>query len=278
VKQFDIWEGMNRFYAEKWQRHSGYWREHYPPALLVYAVSLYDRRNMAILSHVPDGLNAVLDIGCGVGDVMHLLTKKAKLVYGIDIARINVQKAHENLSRSGIKNAVTVQAPAEWLPFSAGEFDLVVIGDVIEHVLEVDTVLREIKRVLRPGQLLICVTPRKNFLHALEKIDHVLQCTLLWPFKRQQNTTKSFHFERFLSKHELAVAFKRAGFVAQYYRPICFYPGPEGGGTLVLLMRFLYKILGVQRANRLSGGIIRLFDFIERLRIFNQKQMWVVKS
>jgi ubiquinone/menaquinone biosynthesis C-methylase UbiE len=278
VKQYDVWENINHFYTEKWQQHSGFWREHYSPALLVYAVSLYERRNSTILSYVSDGLNTVLDIGCGVGDLMQMLTEKAQLVCGVDIAWVNVLQAQKNLKRSGITNAVTIQAPAEWLPFSAGELDLVVMADVIEHVLDIGVVLQEIKRVLRPGGLFICITPRKGFLNGLEKIDSAVQAMLLWLLKRQKNVARSPIFERFLSKQEVATALQRAGFVVQYYRPTCFYPGPEAGGLFALLLTFLYTTLSVKHFSRFSRQTIRLFDGIERLQVFNQKQMWIARS
>jgi 2-polyprenyl-3-methyl-5-hydroxy-6-metoxy-1,4-benzoquinol methylase len=45
------------------------------------------------------------------------------------------------------------------LPWEASAFDAVVAGEVIEHVVNTDHLLREVARVLRPGGVLVITTP-----------------------------------------------------------------------------------------------------------------------
>ena len=45
------------------------------------------------------------------------------------------------------------------LPVEEGSFDVVVAGEIIEHVPNPDLLLREIRRALRPGGTLIVSTP-----------------------------------------------------------------------------------------------------------------------
>lgn len=53
------------------------------------------------------------------------------------------------------------------IPFQSGQFDAVFAGEVIEHVSEPRTVLKEWKRVLKPGGILVLTTPNRERLLAL---------------------------------------------------------------------------------------------------------------
>ena len=69
-----------------------------------------------------------------------------------------------------------MRANVEELPFSDGEFDLVLCSQVIEHLLDVDAGLRELARVLRPGGTLILTTDNERNLVTralyLGRLDH----------------------------------------------------------------------------------------------------------
>ena len=54
---------------------------------------------------------------------------------------------------------IAVQATAEALPFSDSVFDLVMAMDIVEHVGNDESMLRELARVLRPGGMLILSFP-----------------------------------------------------------------------------------------------------------------------
>lgn len=94
---------------------------------------------------------SVLDLGCGAGVLLDSLVTRlpdAQLV-GVD--------------------AVPPPAGAAWrsvtgdiagrLPLADGSFELVVAGEVIEHVPHPDRMLAEIRRVLVPGGALVLSTP-----------------------------------------------------------------------------------------------------------------------
>lgn len=271
-------ETANRYYEGKWQHHDGYWHDLYSPAQAVYATSLYDRRNARILEHVPPGLGSVLDIGCGVGDVMQLIAEKSAVVVGIDIATVNVQMTRRNLVRSGTTNAVVSQAKAEQIPFRDGVFDLVVMADVIEHIPDVDAALREVRRVLRPGGLFVCVTQRAALLRSLGRADHLLSRALLRLRTSPQEGMPGPIYEHFLSTRAILTALERSGFTVAFRRPICFYPGAEGGGTVALMMSGLFRVLGLRLFGYLARALIHLCDLVERFRILNQKQILVGKT
>jgi len=91
----------------------------------------------------PDNLD-VLDVGCGAGNMIHHLSRYGR-VKGVEIDARPVQRA---LARGyDVQQADATQG----LPFDDGEFDLVTALDVIEHNEDDVSILREMRRVLKPG-------------------------------------------------------------------------------------------------------------------------------
>jgi len=90
--------------------------------------------------------SALLDLGCGAG-MLALLKRKGVTLTGVDLSEECVAAARRN----GYDE--TVRAELHTLPFAEASFDYVVSLDVIGHipVQGKDAILREIKRVLRPG-------------------------------------------------------------------------------------------------------------------------------
>lgn len=113
------------------------------------------------LSLIPEKkLEKILDVGCGGGE----LTKKIKErtcaeTYGVDISSKNCQIA----KRKGI---ITKEADLnDKIPFTDKFFDLVFAGDVIEHLVNPDKFLKEVKRVLKEKGILIVITPNLASWH-----------------------------------------------------------------------------------------------------------------
>ena len=72
---------------------------------------------------------------------------------------------HRPLDEGCAELALAVQSDAVRLPFSESSFDAAFILDVLEHIDEDETVLREIRRVLRPGGSLLITVPAFMFLY-----------------------------------------------------------------------------------------------------------------
>ena len=95
----------------------------------------------------------ILDIGCWDGFLSTLLRENDNEVIGVDIS----EKAIELSKQRGLD--VKRVSFEEDLPFPEGTFDVVVAGEVIEHVFDTDRFLIDIKRVLKEHGCLILTTP-----------------------------------------------------------------------------------------------------------------------
>jgi 2-polyprenyl-6-hydroxyphenyl methylase/3-demethylubiquinone-9 3-methyltransferase len=105
----------------------------------------------------------VLDLGCGGGFMAEALAKRGAFVTGLDPASRAIKIAQAHAAERGIDIDYLVGG-GESLPFGGGHFDAVVCVDVLEHVENLDRVLAEIHRVLRPGGQFLFDTINRNGL------------------------------------------------------------------------------------------------------------------
>lgn len=103
---------------------------------------------------LPPKIDKALDIGCGGGRYTEWLVERTGRVSGIDINMKNLS----GLRRKGI-NASVVCASADYgLPFRDSIFDFVLCTEVLEHLQNDGSAVKEIRRVLQEnGELLISV-------------------------------------------------------------------------------------------------------------------------
>jgi 2-polyprenyl-3-methyl-5-hydroxy-6-metoxy-1,4-benzoquinol methylase len=95
----------------------------------------------------------VLDVGCLDGTIAELMVKMGNVVCGIDASEPAIKRAVARGIDARIGN---VEEP---FPFDTGFFDAIFAGEIIEHVFDVDAMLEEIRRVLKPGGSFVVTTP-----------------------------------------------------------------------------------------------------------------------
>lgn len=89
-----------------------------------------------------------LDVGCGVG---HFLRFRDNIT-GIDVNEYNIQY----LVSSGFQAKLITNSS---FPLDTNEFDSVIMDNVIEHIEDPESTLQEIRRVLKPGGLVVIGVP-----------------------------------------------------------------------------------------------------------------------
>jgi SAM-dependent methyltransferase len=94
-----------------------------------------------------------LDLGCGDGRLTAEL--RAERLIAADVSAVALERARRRLPHAEIVGL----KPNEPLPFSQGEFDLVLCAETLEHVQDVGLLVSEARRVLTPGGTLAVTTP-----------------------------------------------------------------------------------------------------------------------
>lgn len=117
----------------------------------VYRDALNTPAFLAMLPHVA-GLEG-LDIGCGEGHNTRLVARRGARMTGVDIADTFVRFAAGEEARAPL-GIEYLRASAVDLPFAAGRFDFATAFMSLMDVPELDRVVAEARRVLRPGGFL----------------------------------------------------------------------------------------------------------------------------
>ena len=94
----------------------------------------------------------LLDIGCGVGDFLLQVKKLGWEVMGIEPSE---QAANIAQSRLGF----TPLKPTDYEKFPDQSFDVITMWHVLEHVDDLKSQTKELKRLLRPGGRLVIALP-----------------------------------------------------------------------------------------------------------------------
>jgi SAM-dependent methyltransferase len=99
----------------------------------------------------------ILDAGCGSGRNMVELARHGA-VSGVELSSASVE-----LARARNAGEVVAGSVLE-MPFESDSFDLAVCLDVIEHLADDVGALRELRRVVAPGGLLLVTVPAYQWL------------------------------------------------------------------------------------------------------------------
>src|SRR4051812_14687105 len=98
------------------------------------------------IEHVPDGGNLdILDVGCGSGLISTALAVKGHRLHGIDISEAAIEK----YCRQGFDGRVGDIESG--LPYVDDSFDIVFCSEVIEHMTSPESLIADMRRVLKPG-------------------------------------------------------------------------------------------------------------------------------
>ena len=112
-----------------------------------------------IMADIVNNLNLnganILDIGCYDGTLLSLIENKKNNLYGLDASDYAITKARKR----GIGVKKFFFDDKKKIPLKSNFFDLVIAGEIIEHIFDTDFFLDEIYRLLKKDGFLLLSTP-----------------------------------------------------------------------------------------------------------------------
>jgi len=99
----------------------------------------------------------ILDVATGTADLaLEAIRLDPKKVVGVDISEEMLRRGREKIERLGLSDRIVLQrGDAEKLPFSDNQFHAAMVAFGVRNFQDLDKGLAEIRRVLRPGGVLV---------------------------------------------------------------------------------------------------------------------------
>ncbi len=114
--------------------------------------------------------NRLLDVGCGGGLLLQAARENGWNAQGVDVSISSV----DHVRSLGFE---VFHGELNELQLAGEQFDVITAAEIIEHLFDPVTVLKEAHRLLRPGGLLWVTTPHAHSLAArVMKLDWRLVC------------------------------------------------------------------------------------------------------
>lgn len=141
-----------------------------------------------------------LDVGCSAGFVVKAAEEAGFEAHGIDVESTGVRYAREVLGLEHVRRG--------WLgddDYPPAHFDVITLYDVIEHVPDLDALLRRLARLLAPAGVMEVRTPDLGHFRvprALETWPEIKPSEHLYYFSRET-------LARLLARHGLAIVSRR---------------------------------------------------------------------
>lgn len=117
------------------------------------------KKDLRKLEKVYSKRGKLLDIGCGPGLFLEVAKENGWSVYGTELSKW----AYEYARKNGLN---VYNKELDKCNLKEGEFDVITLWDVIEHVTDPSKILKQVNRILKKGGLLVIDTPNVDSFFA----------------------------------------------------------------------------------------------------------------
>ena len=243
------------------------WRDLYYKPKMVNDLVLCDRKDIAVafLTKYLKSDSKVLDAGCGAGVVALDIVKKGFYVHGIDISPQMIALCKRSFEQAEIdvsqytfstKNLAEPDLPA-------ASFDAIVALGVLEYQQNEHEILRNFRKIVKPGGVLICSGPIKTRLSNYFGLGSLLVriCRTIGS-RISKKISKPVRFDiNHYSLCKLRVLLEMNGFdVREYmrhgYADFSFMNRLIGAGGNIFLHRIFTKLSGILPIDRWANDIV----------------------
>ncbi len=203
-------------------------------------MALKRRAKMILLELRVSKGDKILDVGCGDGYYLHLLSNLAIdfNLTGTDFDRGALESARKNLKGKRIK--LVYADLMGRLPFPENSFDKMVMSEVTEHLPDDLKGLRKVYRVLKPGGIICLSVPNANYPFLWDPVN--------WTLEHLFNTHVRSGFwagiwnqhRRLYSPKRITDRVKKAGFKVNRVKSLTWWCLPFNHNLVNLVARQLY--------------------------------------
>jgi 2-polyprenyl-3-methyl-5-hydroxy-6-metoxy-1,4-benzoquinol methylase len=144
------WEHLAQIYQDDYHQKRG----HSGDETIETSKQLTMLANLRILKQFNPPGPKLLDVGCSTGAGLESAARNGWDVTGVEFSKPAAELARQ---RPGVK--AVHDGPLQDTPIAEESFDVITLFDVIEHIDTPRDTLSHIYRLLRPGGLLMMVTP-----------------------------------------------------------------------------------------------------------------------
>ena len=152
-----------------------------------------------------EGFEHILDLGCGTGRFSQLLATTFRgTVVGVDPSSTMIECAVQSLVE---RPGPFIHGAGEAIPLGSGSIDLTFMSMVYHHLHSPANTLKEIRRVVKPGGLVIVRNATRETIRNMELFDHFPEAKLI-------------ELARMPTRHELRQTFAAEMFLRPRLRTI----------------------------------------------------------
>jgi 2-polyprenyl-3-methyl-5-hydroxy-6-metoxy-1,4-benzoquinol methylase len=197
---------------------------------ITIAKSIYfSNARKEMLQFIPPGQGRILEVGCGQGNFLAQLRASGNVLWGIEpdleAARI-AKKVLDKVINDKLENALDL--------VPSGYFDVIVLNDVLEHMLDPETNLVCLREKLKNRGKVVASVPNIRYIRSFYQI----AVKGRWEYSEQGILDRS-HL-RFFTRKSVKALFEKCGYRVETLRGIT--PTKSVGFHLLVYLYCLFTL------------------------------------
>lgn len=154
---------LKAYYAERYyQQEKSNYRVSYPPSELDWMRIKLSQKHAAVKSLIGDAPGSMLDVGCGEGFAMSYFRNEGWSVFGMDYSDDGMRRMNPDLIPF-LQTGDVFQRLDDAIA-TAQRYDLVWLGNVLEHVTNPISLLESLRKLVSDSGLLVVTVPNDGTL------------------------------------------------------------------------------------------------------------------
>ncbi len=185
------------------------------------------------VSRLPSDSKArILELGCGDGATVALALQQEKCCeyVGIEMFRPMAEIAADRISKVHVGNVDEVD-----LPYDANYFDALIMSEVLEHLIDPETTLKRLVRLVRPGGMIFASSP--NIAHW-----RIIRSLIDGKFEYTESGAMDRTHLKWFTPSSYARMFRNSGVAVEYVGPISPLKGRQRIFAKFLTSKFEHMI------------------------------------